>query len=498
MKCAPPRPRFWLFAATLSIIALFFAPAPVRAGSDTYAEVPDNPLDAWWQPGSGAALSDFVQYRDPGGTMGIVNAAGWLNTQGHPFFEPLGANGRACVSCHQPSQGMSLAAANVRYRWQITRGQDPLFAAIDGSNCPTLPQAQESAHSLLLERGLIRVALPWPRRGPTGKPAEFTIAVASDPSGCNSGSLYGPAAAAHPAVSVYRRPRVVANFPNMAGGCVRSDSKVAIMADGRAPNLKGQAVDAGLTHLEMTAPPTEAQLQAIVAYECQVYAAQSSDGPDVFAGPASSSNLGPENMRLAMQISTFLKKPVPAGDDSGFHRFYAGISAPDAGAQPGLRASIARGEEIFSQRPIAITGAAGINTGNRPVTGTCATCHDVPMSGMSSARWIDTGSTNQPWAIAAPDLPLFKVMCNPGAPPHPFLGRVIYTQDPGRALITGKCADVGAITVQQLRGLAARAPYFSNGSAKTLADVVDFYDRRFGAHYTVREKQDLVNFLRVL
>ena len=83
--------------------------------------------------------------------------------------------------------------------------------------------------------------------------------------------------------------------------------------------------------------------------------------------------------------------------------------------------------------------------------------------------------------------------CNAGAPAHPFLGRVIRTQDPGRALITGKCADVGAITVQQLRGLAARAPYFSNGSAKTLADVVDFYDRRFKADFTPAEKQDLVN-----
>jgi cytochrome c peroxidase len=120
------------------------------------------------------------------------------------------------------------------------------------------------------------------------------------------------------------------------------------------------------------------------------------------------------------------------------------------------------------------------------------------MSGMASVRFIDTGSTNQPWAIAAPDLPLFRVTCNPDAPPHPFLGRMILTQDPGRALITGKCADVGAIMVQQLRGLSARAPYFSNGSARTLAEVVEFYDRRFSAHFTDQEKEDLVNFLSVL
>ena len=38
--------------------------------------------------------------------------------------------------------------------------------------------------------------------------------------------------------------------------------------------------------------------------------------------------------------------------------------------------------------------------------------------------------------------------------------------------------------MQQFRGLAARAPYFANGSAETLRDLVDFYDRRFNIGYT--------------
>ena len=38
--------------------------------------------------------------------------------------------------------------------------------------------------------------------------------------------------------------------------------------------------------------------------------------------------------------------------------------------------------------------------------------------------------------------------------------------------------------MQQFRGLAARAPYFSNGSAATLRDLVDFYDRRFNIGFT--------------
>jgi cytochrome c peroxidase len=52
--------------------------------------------------------------------------------------------------------------------------------------------------------------------------------------------------------------------------------------------------------------------------------------------------------------------------------------------------------------------------------------------------------------------------------------------------------------VPQLRGLAARAPYFSNGTATSLRDVVEFYDKRFGIRYTEQEKQDLVNFLSAL
>jgi cytochrome c peroxidase len=49
-----------------------------------------------------------------------------------------------------------------------------------------------------------------------------------------------------------------------------------------------------------------------------------------------------------------------------------------------------------------------------------------------------------------------------------------------------------------MRGLAARAPYFSNGSAKTLEDLVEYYDQRFSAQYSDQEKRDLVNFLSVL
>lgn len=111
---------------------------------------------------------------------------------------------------------------------------------------------------------------------------------------------------------------------------------------------------------------------------------------------------------------------------------------------------------------------------------------------------MDIGTTSLPWAGDQKDLPLFKITCSAKATPHPYLGRIIYTNDPGRALITGKCADVGSLVMQQLRALPARAPYFTGGSAKNLQAVVEFYNRRYQANYTPQEQQDLVNFLSVL
>jgi cytochrome c peroxidase len=74
----------------------------------------------------------------------------------------------------------------------------------------------------------------------------------------------------------------------------------------------------------------------------------------------------------------------------------------------------------------------------------------------------------------------------------------IQTTDPGRALITGQWKHMSTFKGPRLRGLSGRGPYFHNGSAATLADVVDFYDERFGIGFTHQEKRDLVAFLGAL
>ena len=96
--------------------------------------------------------------------------------------------------------------------------------------------------------------------------------------------------------------------------------------------------------------------------------------------------------------------------------------------------------------------------------------------------------------LSAPDLPVYQVTCTAG----PLAGTVRFTSDPGRALITGKCADLGRIKGPVLRGLSARAPFFHNGAAATLNQVVEFYNGRFQMGLTDGQKADLLAFLRSL
>jgi cytochrome c peroxidase len=375
------------------------------AATGALAQSSYNAAHRWWEPNQDEQFPWDSEYDNPSGWLRVSNPKGSFRTGGHPFFRPLGANGRACITCHQPSNAMSLSVENIRSRWAETGGKDPLFAAVDGSNCPTLPQDQRSSHSLLLDRGLFRVGLKWP---PEGVTPDFRLEVLSDPTGCN----------ARPGeISVYRRPRMSANLTTLVEG---PHGKV-LMADGRAPTLRDQAIDAALVHMEAAAAPSEDDLRRILDFETQVTAAQHAD---VRGG-------------LTADFSRVAEGPV------GQHRD-----------------SVRRGARLFADR--------------------CASCHQP-----GSTRWKAL-----PPVAVAPELPVFQVTCQSG--------KTLTTQDPGRALISGKCADVGAIVIPQFHGLAARAPYFSNGSAATLEALVDSYRERLGIRFTGPERSDLVNYLSSL
>jgi hypothetical protein len=420
------------------------------------------PARMWWDGGLDTIFAREDEFENATGFLAVLNVTPVIRTKGHPFFEPLGTNGRACVTCHQPANSMSVAAATVRERWTATEGKDPLFAAVDGSNCPDLPQADAKSHSLLLDRGLFRIPISWP---PKNVEPDFQIEVVRDPTGCNLSAKYGFKSTN--TISVFRRPRITANLRYVVSG----EAGQVFMADGREPTLRSQAISAILGHQEASAQPADKQLLQIVDFETQIYAAQVADKRGgLLTDPDSPLLLGPENL-LEGRFGSLDGGAATA--EKVFERWRDSESVPREFIQRDFRDAAGRGASIFYGKSFGAPGG---------VMRTCASCH-----ASGTERWINIGSTEQEEDKA---LPLFKITCS--------TGRVVYVNDPGRALISGKCADAGAIVLQQFRGLSARAPYFANGSAATLSDVVEFYDKRFKIGLSSQEKNDLALFLSLL
>lgn len=478
------------------------------------------PKQIYDQGGVPALVPQLEVDSNPHGQNGSYQPAGDTVTADNAFFQSLGTNGRSCVTCHQPPSGMSVSAKNVQRRFDKTKGTDPIFSPVDGANCPNqVPEANTSgapyggrkgrgrdlrkAYSLLLNKGLIRIALPLPAN------ADFTVEVVSDPTTCNTtpeyNSITDPVTGATTRiVSVFRRPIISANLdfktttlfpggPPVPAGHTAGNGN--LMWDGREPSLESQAINATLGHAQALTPPTDEQVAQIVAFERGIFAAQLIDDTAWDLSTAGALG-GPINLSAIPPGQFALSGP--------FDMFEAWLGT--TGRRAETRLTIARGEILFNTRPFTISNVSGFNdffgpTGP-PVVGTCGTCHNIAGAGSdalpNSQRDIGIGGASASFGGPAPttDLPVFRITCNPGA--RLFNPDVVTTNDPAKALITGRCRDVGSKTVPSIRALASHAPYFSDGSAKTLLDLVNVYNNRFAIGLTVQEKTDLVNFLEAL
>jgi cytochrome c peroxidase len=432
---------------------------------------------------------------DPTGVVSTLDVNGPIPTADNPFFQNLGTNDRTCFTCHQPQTGWTVSARNVQARFFSSFGTDPIFRLVDGATCPSDDVssfgAKRQAYRLLLSRGLIRIGLPMPAG------AEFQVVSVDDPYGCNTDPATGLTSPTSGFVSVYRRPLPSTNLGFLS----------TFMWDGREPNLFSQATDATLGHAQADAAPTDAQQRQIVAFETSLFTAQLFDNNATFLDGAGA-NGGPT--ALQEQLADFFigvndplgQNPTPTPFTSVIFDLYdawSGLKGKDAVTRS--RAAVARGEALFNNTPIDIRGVAGINDvlQQDSVPGFCGTCHDTPNVGNHSVKApldigiADAGASTPP-ALDISGLPVLTLSCVAG----PFAGDTYVVTDPGRALISGKCADIGKIKGPILRGLAARAPYFHNGSAATLLDVINFYDQRFSIGFTAQQKHDLVAFLQTL
>jgi len=455
---------------------------------------------------SAQSLPDLFPFPNGSGVLATHNASGRPIDLTGPFFQSLGTNGRSCGSCHRPAQGWSISPPELKLRFDLTFGTDPIFRPVDGSNCDhdidtSTVGARRKAYSLLLDKGLIRVALAVPAG------AEFEVVSVANPYGCSSTSL----------LSMYRRPLPSANLRFLS----------TLMWDGRESSaqtgtqritfetnpgdlladLAHQAVDATNGHAQASTPLSRQQQQAIVDFEMGLTMAQVYD---YHAGSLTANGATGGPVVIAQQTTPafFIGINDPLGGNPHgtaftpvvFHLFDAWTNPQsnrfegDSDDPQGARARIARGQALFNSKPIQITGVAGLNDDLNMATipGTCGTCHDSPNIGnhsVSAPLNIGVGDLD-----STLDLRYLPVITLQNRATH----ETKRTTDPGRAMITGAWKDIGRVKGPILRGLASRAPYFRNGSADSLSDVIEFYEKRFHIGLTAQEKRNLIAFLNAL
>ncbi|WP_394839079.1 hypothetical protein LVJ94_19510 [Pendulispora rubella] len=416
----------------------------------------------------------------------------------NPFFRDFGTNERTCGTCHQEDQGWTITPDFAK----SLPADDALFV-FDGSDClpPGAPNPDPEVNSTaMLSKALVRVDIGIPAT------ADFTLEAYTDPFHCPT----PPSAAG---LRMYRRPLPSANTAFLS----------TVMWDGREnvnppnntvglieANLSNQSNDATRGHAQATSDLDSSARQRIVGFETNTFNAQRSvNGLQLNSRHANGgaaylyTNTLPN---FFIGINDVLNCAVPNSCESGRSATFTNVvftlfeEWEKHPPQDRRAAAIARGEAIFNNKSFPIDNVAGLNGPNdalgvpSPLTGFCGSCHDSPNVGNHSTSLpIDIG-------VAAPfpargldvrNLPTYTFK-------HTASGRTITVTDPGRALISGKFNDIGKTKGPILRGLATRAPYFHNGSARDLQAVVEFYDRRFHIHFTAQEVDDLVEFLQAL
>lgn len=427
---------------------------------------------------AGSRAPNPIYTTDSSGVLATYRTTGGVDLA-NPYFKSLGTNGRSCSSCHTAKDAWTVAPPDIQQRFDNSLGRDPIFRPVDGAVCPSADvstvAARRSAYRLLLSKGLFRISIGVPQG------ADFSITDIQDPYHCPETTAANPA--------LYRRPLPATNLA----------FDTAVMWDGRETvksgttldldaSLSSQAFDATMGHAQASTPPTAQQIAEIVAFEKANFTAQIADirsglltGNGAQGGPR---NLSQQPFYVGINDAFGGDPQGAAFNPSVFTIYNNWANSPSA-----YRQSVVRGEALFNSYPIHIKDVGGLPD----MQGTCTTCHDSPNVGNHSFPVpLNIGTTDYP-APAGLDisgLPVYTVQCNDGTQKQ--------VTDLGRALISRSCADLGKVKGPILRGLAGRAPYFHNGSANSLKNVVEFYNQRFSLNLTDQQKADLVAFLRTL
>ena len=378
---------------------------------------------------------------NPGGEAATFGTQRSVNLTGE-FFQTQGTNGQSCASCHIPEEAWSITPATLQRLFDETEGKHPVFSLLDANN-PNMDvstkEARRAAYSMLLKRGVFR-------RGGAPRPnSEWELIAVEDPHGlANVNQLVH-----------WRRSMPTINFP-VGSVTVNWDAGANVGKGQRAAldNLTNRLVTGALQ-----GPPAPPEVIAdIVDFESSLFTAQLTV-PGVGRLDSDGARGGPEALSKMSKV------------EGEFDLFDAW--ANDANPK---RAQIARGQEVFNSTNVSHKS--------------CIVCHNSANNGTSFDNTMFDVRTASAEA-RTPDLPLYTFR-------NKRTGETRQLTDAGLGNITGSWDDLGLFKTPTLRALAARAPYFHNGIAATLEDVVRHYEKHFGFIFTDEERADLVAFLNAL
>jgi hypothetical protein len=380
--------------------------------------------------------------KNPGGKSATFSVQGHIDLTGE-YFQAQGTNGRSCATCHTAEEAWSITPCALQHLFDETGGTHPVFNLLDADN-PNMdvstPEARLAAYSMLLSRGVFR------RGGAPRANSEWELIAADDPHGFADVNR----------LVQWRRVMPTINFA-LGSATIAWDGGNTVGADTRA-GLVNQATR-NVTGAQQGQPAPADVIANIVDFESSLFTAQLIV-PGVGRLDSGGARGGPEALS---------NMPKVAGR---FDLFDAWIGHGNP-----RRAQIARGQELFNNKA---------SLGGR----TCNGCHNSVNNGANINNLLFDVRVASAEA-RAPDLPLYTFR-------NKTTGETRQLTDAGQGNITGLWNDLGRFKTPTLRALAARAPYFHNGAAPTLEDVVRHYERHLGFVFTDQERADLVAFLNAL
>ena len=389
-----------------------------------------------------SSIPNNLPHPNPGGKAATFSTQGDVNLTGE-YFQAQGSNGRSCVSCHIPEEAWSINPGTLQDLFDQTDGTHPIFNTLDANN-PSMnvstPAARLAAYSMLLSRGVFR------RGGAPRANSEWELIAVEDPHGfANLERLVH-----------WRRVMPTINF-KQGSSTTNWDGGNNVGIDDQVAGLNNQAAR-NITGAQQGLPAPPEVIADIVNFERSLSTAQLIV-PGVGRLDSDGAKGGPEE----------LSKMEKATGRFDLFDAWIGHSNP-------RRAQIARGQEIFNS----------INANGR----SCGGCHNSANNGTNIANLLfDVRAASA--TVRPAEFPLYTFR-------HRITGETRQLTDAGRGNITGLWNDLGRFKTPTLRALAARAPYFHNGIAPTLSDVVLHYEKHLLFVYTDQERADLVAFLNAL